>query len=120
MKKGRILNLALVAGLLATVMTVSGCVPAEEGESGSSMWLLLVFLVLIFGMFYFTMVRPMRQREKQHDDMVKQLEKGDRVVTAGGMYGEIERIDEDSVVLKVESGALIRVTKGGVISRPEG
>jgi preprotein translocase subunit YajC len=51
--------------------------------------------------------------------MVQALEKGDRVITAGGIYGEVESIDEDSVVLRVESGATIRVTKGGLVSRPE-
>ena len=79
---------------------------------------LLIILAMIFGMFYFLMFRPLRQREKRHDEMVEQLEIGDRVITAGGIHGLVERIDEDSVVLKVESGA-IRVTKGGVVHNPE-
>ena len=83
-----------------------------------SPWFLLLFLVLISAMFYFIMIRPMRQREKTHDRMVDELEKGDMVITAGGIYGEVESIDEDSIVLRVESGAKIRVTKGGVVSRP--
>lgn len=80
---------------------------------------LLIFLVLIIGMFYFLMIRPIRQREKKHDRFVDELERGDMVITAGGVYGRVESIDEDSLVLKVESGATIRVTKGGVLSRPE-
>ncbi len=80
----------------------------------------LIFILLLFvGMFYFLLIRPMRQREKRHDRMVEELEEGDMVITAGGMYGEIVRIDEDSVVLKVESGAKIRVVKGGIIRRPD-
>lgn len=85
-----------------------------------SIWPLIIILVLIFGMFYLFMIRPLRQREKQHDRMVEELQKGDMVITAGGMYGEVESIDEDSIVLKVESGALVRVTKGGVLARPGG
>ncbi len=81
---------------------------------------LIIMLVLIFAMFYFFMIRPIRQREKKHDQMVQELQKGDKVITAGGIYGQVERIDEDSVVLKVESGATIRVTKGGVLTRHEG
>ncbi len=80
---------------------------------------LIIMLVLIFGMFYLLILRPMRQREKKHDEMVEELQKGDRVITAGGIYGEVESVDDDSVVLKVESGATIRVTKGGVLSRPD-
>ncbi len=75
---------------------------------------LIFLLVLTVGMMYFFTVRPMRQREKQHDLLVLELEKGDKVITAGGVYGQVEKIDEDSVVLKVESGATIRVTKGGI------
>ncbi len=80
---------------------------------------LIVILVLMVVMFYLLIFRPMRQREKKHDEMVGELGKGDEVITAGGIYGRVERIDEDSIVLKVESGAMLRVTKGGVISRPE-
>ena len=76
----------------------------------------IVMVVLLFAMFYFLMIRPIRQREKKHDQMVLQLEKGDIVITAGGVYGEVDRIDEDSVILKVESGAKIRVTKGGILA----
>jgi len=80
---------------------------------------LILMLVVMVGFFYFFLIRPMRQREKKHDEMVEELDKGDEVITAGGMYGRVERIDDNSIVLKVESGALIRVTKGGVLSRPE-
>ncbi|OGO37228.1 MAG: preprotein translocase subunit YajC [Chloroflexi bacterium RBG_16_57_8] len=77
---------------------------------------MIVILVLLFGMFYFLMVRPMRQREKKHDEMVQQLEEGDRVITAGGVYGEIVNISQDSIVIKIESGATMRVTKGSVLA----
>jgi preprotein translocase subunit YajC len=73
----------------------------------------LIFMIVI----YLLMVRPVTQREKQHDEMVEELEPGDNVITAGGMYGQVNSIDEASVVLKVESGALVRISKGGVLKR---
>ena len=88
-------------------------------SQGGSLVPLIIMLALIFFMFYFFMIRPMRQREKKHDAMVLELQKGDEVITAGGVYGKVESIDEDSVVLRVESGAMIRVTKGGILSQPE-
>ena len=121
MKRNRISNLVLIVGLLLTLVSMGGCVPAgADGGGGSNIGFLLIIVALMIGMFYFLMIRPMRQREKKHDAMVQELEKGDKVITAGGMYGEVESIDENSVVLRVESGAKIRVTKGGVLSRPEG
>ena len=83
----------------------------------TSVWPLIIILVLVFGMFYLFMLRPLRQRERQRDRMVRELQKGDMVITAGGVYGQVESIDEDSVVLKVESGATIRVTNGGILNR---
>ena len=77
----------------------------------------LIFIALFFLMIYLVAIRPMRQREKQHDEMVEVLRKGDVVITAGGIYGTIERIEVDSMILKVESGALIKVTKGGVVKK---
>ncbi len=79
----------------------------------------IVLLVLLVAMTYFFMVRPVRQREQKHDAMVKDLKQGDMVITAGGIYGQVESIEEDSVILRVESGASIRVTKGGVVGRLE-
>jgi len=80
---------------------------------------LLVITALFMLMIYFLMIRPLRQREKQHDQMVEELRVGDIVITAGGIYGKIDTIDADSIVLEVESGAKIRVTKGGVIKRED-
>lgn len=116
--------LVLVSGL-AAMLALGGCVPAEtttatDGSSGSSGFLsflpMIVILVLLFGMFYFLMVRPMRQRERKHDEMVQQLNDGDRVITAGGVYGEIVKIEQDSIVIKIESGATMRVTKGSILA----
>lgn len=118
MKKRRILNLVLIVGMLLTLVSVGGCVPSGEG-GGASVLPLLVILGLIFVMFYFFMIRPMRNREKQHDQMVEDLQRGDTVITAGGIYGQVESISEDTVVLKVESGATIRVSKGGVVQKPQ-
>ena len=82
--------------------------------------LTLVAMAAIFMVFiYFLMIRPLQQREKKHDMMVEELQQGDTVITAGGIYGTVDTIDEDSIVLKVESGATIRVTKGGVLKREE-
>ena len=125
MQINKIMKLGLITGLLLALLAVGSCLPAETdggtGETGgpTSYIPLIVILVLLAGMVYFLMIRPMRQRERRHDAMVQELNKGDKVITAGGIYGEIESVDETSVVLKVESGAKIRVTKGGVLNRQE-
>lgn len=116
----RILKLGLITVLLISVLVLSGCVPAGDGEEGGTdPLIMIVFLVVIFGLFYFVMVRPQRKKQKEHQSMVQDLQKGDRVVTAGGIYGTIESLSEDSIVLKVESGSTIRVARGSVMGRRE-
>ena len=119
MEKNKVLNLGLIAGLLTALLFIGGCFPAaEEGEEGSPLTM-IIFLVLIFAVFYFLMIRPQRKRQKEHQQLVEELKRGDRVITAGGIYGVIETISEDSVVIKVESGVTMRVAKGSVSIKRE-
>ena len=117
----KMLKVGLIAGLLITVLVfIGGCVPADTGEEGGTSILpMIIFLVIIFGLFYFVMVRPQRRKQKEHETLVQELQKGDRVITAGGIYGTIESISEDNIVIKVESGATIRVARGSVAGRRE-
>ncbi len=78
---------------------------------------IIVFLVVIFALFYFFMIRPQRKRQKEHEELVGQLRNGDKVITAGGIYGHVENVSQDSVVLKVESGATIRVAKSSIVGK---
>ena len=119
MRKNKMLSLGLAIGLLLNVVSFSGCVPAGGETTGGFDWMLIVFLVLIFGLFYFLFIRPQRKRQKEHQQLVQELKRGDNVVTAGGVYGVIENISEDSVVIKVESGATLRVAKGSVALKRE-
>jgi preprotein translocase subunit YajC len=122
MNRSRILSLVLIVAVLATLALLGGCYPAtdsEGGSSSSSTIYMIVFLVLIFAMFYFLMIRPQRKRQKEHQRMMEELRKGDRVVTAGGIYGVIESVSEDTILIKVESGATLRLAKGSVALKRE-
>ncbi len=78
---------------------------------------IIVFLVVIFVLFYFFMIRPQRRRQKEHLELLNQLQNGDRVVTTGGIYGVVESVSQDSIVLKVESGATMRVAKSSIVGK---
>ena len=120
MKKAKNPNLWLILGLIISAVFVGGCIPAGEGsEGGSNSVFMILFLIVIFGLLYFVMIRPQRKRQKEHKNLVEELQRGDRVITAGGIYGQIESISEDSVCLKIESGATIRIARGSVIGRRE-
>jgi len=118
MGKIKILKSGLIVGLLISLVFIVGCVPAgENGGEGGFDWTLIVFLIAIFAVFYFLLIRPQQKRQKEHQQLTEELRRGDRVITAGGIHGQIESISEDSVVLKVESGTTIRVTRSSVAGK---
>lgn len=118
MKKTKILKLGFIGGLLTSVVFIGGCIPTGADGEGS-IWTLLIFVAFFFGLMYFVMIRPQRKKQKEHQQLIDELKRGDRVVTAGGIYGVIESISEDSVTIKVESGATMRVAKGSVSLKQE-
>ena len=116
MNKTRVLTLALIGVLLVTTLVFAGgCpIPTEGEEAGGFDWTIIIFLVLIFAIFYFLLIRPQRKRQKQQQQLMEELKRGDKVITAGGIYGVIESVSEDSIIIKVESGATMRVSKSSV------
>ena len=73
--------------------------PASE----PSPFLQFVPLIFLFVVFYFLLIRPQQKRQKEREKMIKSLDRGDRVVTAGGIIGTIHTLQDDYVVLKVGS-----------------
>jgi len=79
----------------------------------NSSLIMLGFLALMFVVFYFLIIRPQRKRQQDQQAILAALQPGDRVVTIGGIFGQIESMTDDSLVLKVESGT-IRIARQAV------
>ncbi len=94
---------------------------AESESAGGSAWqVLLVYAVVIGGLFYFLMIRPQRNRARRHQDLIGGLDVGDQVTTIGGIYGTIEHMDDESAVLQIEGGGRIRVAKQALAGKVGG
>jgi len=87
------------------------------GDLGT--WGMVIFLVAIFAIMYFLMIRPRQKQQKQHEEMEKELRAGEKVVIAGGIYGQIESLGEDTVILKIESGATMRIARSSILGKQE-
>ncbi len=85
-------------------------------ETSSQLISLVVILVIFFAVFYFLLIRPQRRRQKEHVALLTSLKRGDRVLTAGGIIGTIEDIEENEVVLAVEEGK-IRLAKTSIVDK---
>ena len=89
----------------------------QSGGGGGGLVGLLLPLVLIIGVFYFFIYRPQQKREEEHQEMVNNLEQGDKIVTVGGIHGTVQKIDEDSILAQVDSkGTRLRFDKDSVAS----
>jgi preprotein translocase subunit YajC len=74
-----------------------------------------LFLVLMFAIFYFVLIRPQQKKFKDHQSMIKALEKGDKVVVAGGIIGTIAKFEgDDVVVVEVAENTRIKVARAAV------
>jgi preprotein translocase subunit YajC len=74
-------------------------------------WANFAPIILIFGVFYFLLIRPQQQKQKEHTRMVSELKKNDEVITAGGIHGVVMNVKDASVVLKVDENVKIEVEK---------
>ncbi len=124
-KKTWILGIAAV--LMAAVALLSSCYgttptggtsgTTTTGSSASSYLILIGFIVVLFGLMYFLTIRPQRKRQQEQMKMITELQRGDRVITIGGLMGTIETVADDSIVIRVDSGATLRFVKSAVANK---
>lgn len=96
---------------------------ADGGAAGGAGWEGLIPLVLLFVIFYFLLIRPQQKKVKEHRKLVSELQKGDEVITYGGIGGKIREIDEafceveiaENVVVKVDRQNIARLLPKGTL-----
>ncbi len=86
-----------------------------QGQQGGGLDPTFFFMIIAtFAILYFLLIRPQQKQQRQTQEMLKHLRKGDEVVTSGGIYGKIMDIDEHVVELKVAEGTKIKVERGRI------
>ena len=98
--------------MLATIAYAMGA-PGDAGAQGGGMSS-LVMMLAIFAIFYFILIRPQQKKMKEHKKMVEELKKGDRIITAGGIYGTVEGASQNTLTVKIAEGVKVKVTRGSV------
>ncbi len=77
----------------------------------------LLALLITFGLMWVLLILPQQRRMRQHQEVIASLEVGDEVVTAGGVYGTITSVDEDTLAVEVAPGVVLRVLRNAVSQR---
>ena len=83
---------------------------AQQGDSTS----FIIMMVLMFGAFYFLLIRPQQKKQKAHAELVSNLSAGDEVLTAGGILGKITAVSEHYAVVKISDNTEIKIQKSSV------
>jgi preprotein translocase subunit YajC len=109
----------LLLGIAALGQEVTGTSGAgTEGQSLFQQYGMLIIMLVAFGLiFYFMLIRPQRKRQQEMNTLMAGLKRGDKVMTAGGIIGEIDSIGDTSVVLVLEEGAKLRLAKMSIVRK---
>lgn len=86
-----------------------------NGQGGSGGFVSLLFMAAIFAVFYFFIIRPQTKRQKEIQQKIAGLKKGDKVVTNGGIVGTVNNIDDDSLLVEVDTNVKVRFMKNSIV-----
>ena len=94
---------------------------APSGQGGSGLSVLLFQVALIFGIFYFLIIRPQRRQQQRHKELLAALQKGDHVITSGGIVGEVLHLKENEITIRSGESKLVvlRANIANVVNRVE-
>ena len=135
-KWGKIIIIAVIAvSIILIGIVASGCnllVPTAAGGSTTvatnadgtvvqpsflakyGTWIWLIVLVVAF---YFLLIRPQRTRAKTQQDLLGNIQRGDEIVTVGGIFGKVKDVSSDSIIITISSGVDVKITKSAVAKK---
>ena len=82
--------------------------PQQNAGGSGNMVSTLIMFGAIFAIFYFMIIRPQQKRAKEREKLISNLQKGDKVITTGGMYGTIAGIEEKTILVQIADGVKIK------------
>lgn len=86
----------------------------QTAASGAGQYSFIVVISLIMLIFYFLVIRPQKKEQKQLETMIASLQKGDKIITIGGIHGVVTSTKERTLILKVDEGCKIEINKSAV------
>ena len=91
----------------------------QQASGMDQQWTSILMMVAIFAIFYFFMIRPQQKRQKEIRKFRESLKVGDKIVTAGGIYGKIKELNDTTVLIEIAENVRIKVDKASVYASTE-
>ena len=88
--------------------------PGGAGGEGGGGFSTFIPLILMFVIFYFLLIRPQQKKTKEHRQMITNLKKGDRVITSGGLHGQITGLSETTLTVEIADKVRVKIARGNV------
>lgn len=88
--------------------------PGQGGQQGFGMF---IPLILLFGIFYFLLIRPQQKRTREHKELLSNLKKGDQVITAGGLHGRITGLTDTVATLEITEKVRVKVARSQISTK---
>ncbi len=88
---------------------------AADPEGGGGGFTSLIFLAAIFLVFYLFIIRPQSKKQKEIQNKVSGMKKGDKVVTSGGVVGIVSSIEDDSIMLEIDKDVKVKLLKNAIV-----
>jgi preprotein translocase subunit YajC len=103
--------------MIHTMLLQQTPAPASGQSGGGPFGGMLIPLVLMFGVFYFMLIRPQQKKQREQQDWLKALKIGDEVVTSGGLIGKITGITDHTVTLQVQEKVRLKVLRSHIAGK---
>ena len=98
--------------LIETIMLQASAGAPAQGTGQGGIWIMIILMFLVMWLF---MIRPQRKQQKELETFRAGLQKGDKIVTAGGIYGTIDEVRDRYVVVKVDDQTKLRIDKSSIV-----
>ena len=85
-----------------------------KGDGGIGVFVGIIPILLMFVVFYFILIRPQQKQARKHQDFIRNLKTGDRVVTSGGLHGIVTGMTETTVTLEIADKVRVKVTRSAI------
>ncbi len=96
------------------ILNLIAMAPQGGGDAGGGIFSTIIMFALIIGIFYFLIIRPQQKRQKERQKLLDSVQKGDKVITLGGVHGVVEGVEEKTLLLKIADNVKVKVERSAI------